>query len=86
MSDPFQKHTAGLESPPSDGFAITPDDGADLPVSVRGLNVGVAGTVRLTTVKGSVITVSVAAGSVFPVRASKVWNSGTSASLITGLY
>ncbi|WP_158971923.1 spike base protein, RCAP_Rcc01079 family [Chachezhania sediminis] len=86
MADQFSRYTPGLESPPLGGFAITPDDASDLPTATRGINAGVAGTVHLTTIDGSDITLHVAAGMIMPVRAARIWATGTSALSLTGLY
>lgn len=83
MSDPFADYTPGLESPPMGGFAITPDDTADLPHVVRALNVGTAGVVRVLTLDGSDISLSVVAGVLVPLR---VLAAGTTADQIVGLY
>lgn len=86
MSDPFKNFTTSLESPPEGGFAITPDDTQDLPVVTRGLNAATAGTLHVTMRDGSEITLSVAAGVILPLRAARVWASGTSADGLVGLY
>ncbi|GGL77403.1 spike base protein, RCAP_Rcc01079 family [Wenxinia marina] len=85
MSDRYENHATGLESPAIRIVAITPDDGADLGEAVRGLNVAGAGSVRIRTVGGSEGTIFVAAGAAFPVRVARVYASGTTASGIVGL-
>ena len=79
MTDRFEDHVSGLESPATHLEAVTPDDGADLPRASRALNVSQAGFIRLTTVGGSIATVYVAPGVAFPVRAARVWATGTTA-------
>lgn len=86
MADQFATYTAGLESPPSDGAAITPNDSADLAQATRGLNVGTGGSVRVTTVDGADLTLQIAAGIVFPIRAKRIWATGTTATVIVGLH
>jgi len=86
MADKFAGYTPSLESPPFGGFAITPDDGADLPQATRGINIGVSGTLHLTLIDGSDVTLHVAAGVIVPIRAARVWDTGTSALNLTGLY
>lgn len=85
MSDLFHSHTPGLESPASHIMEITPDDGNDLAITSRAINVAQSGLVQLTTVAGSTAAVYVAAGITFPVRATRIWASGTTASGITVL-
>ena len=84
--DLFKTAAPGLDSPASGLFPVIPSDAVDLPNATRGINVTVAGNVRVTTVDGSEGTVYVAAGGVFPVRAQRVWATGTDAAGIVGLY
>jgi hypothetical protein len=86
MPDRFEHYTASLEAPPSGGRAIIPSDEADFAVATRGLNVGASGAVHLTTVDGSDLTLQVAPGIVFPIRARRIWATGTTALDIVGLY
>lgn len=86
MSDAFRNFGKNLQSPPSAGVQISPDDGADLPVTTRGLNVAGSGDVRLTTLDGDTLTLHIAAGSVFPIRAVRVFATGTTATGIVGLW
>lgn len=79
MSDLFADFRPGLESPASRLVAITPSDTVDLALTSRALNVAAAGTVRLSTLGGDVVTVFVAAGTAFPVRAVRIWQTGTTA-------
>ena len=85
MNDPFKGHGSGLQSPPTLAQAIAPDDGADLAVATRALNVAEAGLVRVTTVGGTEAVLAVAAGIPFPIRAVRVWATGTTATGIVGL-
>jgi hypothetical protein len=85
MSDRFENHMPGLESPAAFLLPVTPDDAADLPVTSRALNVTQSGLVQVTTSGGSVASVYIAAGTAFPVRATRVWASGTTATGITAL-
>ncbi|SLN27097.1 spike base protein, RCAP_Rcc01079 family [Roseisalinus antarcticus] len=84
--DHFKTTIPGLDAPASSVFAVTPDDSADLAVATRGINVTTAGHVRITTVDGSEAVIFVAAGGVFPVRAQRIWATGTDAAGIVGLY
>ena len=64
---------------PNDATVITPADGSDL--SRTGLvYVGGAGDVKITTLAGTDITFyGMPAGAVIPVRAKKVFSTGTTA-------
>ena len=86
MSDRFKSHGNTLQSPPSGGAPITPDDQLTLSVATRALNVATTGDVALRTVDGDTITLHIAAGSVFPIRAIKVLASGTTATGSVGLW
>jgi len=66
-------------------FDITPDDAADLAQTTTSLNVATPGTVRVTTKDGSIADLTIHPGHAFPVRASRVWLTGTSATGIKGL-
>lgn len=85
MADNFEDFISGLESPPSRIDAVTPDDAADLPTSSRALNVAQSGLVQITTVGGTTASIYIAAGVAFPVRASRVWATGTTANGIVAL-
>jgi len=85
MSDLFESHAPGLESPASHVMEVTPSDGADLIMTSRAINVAQSGLVQITTVSGSTATVYIAAGMAFPVRATRIWASGTTANGITVL-
>ena len=84
--DLFKATAPGLDSPAQGLLAVIPSDVTDLPTATRGINVTVAGNVRVTTVDGSEGTVFVAAGGVFPIRAARIWATSTDAAGIVGLY
>ena len=86
MPDSFANFTSSLESPAASIFAITPDDGAELGNATRALNVAVSGKVRVTTVSGATDTIHIAAGIAFPIRATRVWATGTTATGIVGMF
>ena len=68
--------------------AVTPNDGTDLPRGCRALYVGGAGTivVMLDKDSASVTLVGVVAGSVLPIRAKRVFATGTTATGLVALY
>lgn len=78
---------ADLTAPAQGGFAIVPDDAADLPDVVRGIYVGTGGdlTVTLARSAGPVTFRNVPAGVVMPVIASRVHATGTTALDLVGL-
>lgn len=85
MSDIFDDYQPGLESPASHAVAVSPDDGTDLARVSRALNVAEGGAVRVTTLGGEDATVFIAAGITFPLRVSRVWATGTTATGIVAL-
>lgn len=72
--------------PAQDAAVVTPSDTADQGL-VRGLFVGGAGNVSLVTALGNtVVFTGVLAGSILPVRCTKVRSTGTTATNIVALY
>lgn len=71
----------------SHAAAVTPSDAAVFDSSTRGLYVGGAGDVAVTMESGAVATfVGVVAGSVLPIRCSKVMSTDTTATSIVALF
>jgi hypothetical protein len=66
--------------------AIMPNDTTDLPAPTIALNVATPGVVRVTTITGETGDVMIAEGVAFPLRIVRVWETGTTATGITGLY
>lgn len=86
MKDIYAGFSGGLESPATHLLAVTPSDSANLDHPSRALNVAASGAVRVTMVSGMTGTVYVAAGVPFPVRVTRVWQTGTTATGIAALY
>lgn len=86
MIDKFQTYTESLSSPPQHLLSVIPDDANDLPTASRCINVQATGTIRVTTVAGDTGTILVAAGITFPIRAKRIWATGTTATGISVLY
>ena len=85
MPDPFANRHRSLSDPAIAVFDIAPNDAADLPQVTTALNVATPGTVRVTTADGSTADVMIHPGHAFPVRAARVWLTGTTATGIRGL-
>jgi hypothetical protein len=86
MSDPFNRHVSGLESPASNAFAITPSDSADLASATRSIFVGGGGNLCVTMKSGAIVTFNgLMAGSILPVRVTRVASTGTTATNLVGL-
>ena len=87
MADNFESHADGLGSPAKSAAAVTPADGADLGTVARSLYVGGGGDVKVDMAgSGTVTFVAVPAGSILPVRAKRVYATGTTATNIVALW
>lgn len=79
MIDLFHNHSSGLESPATHLHTVIPHDTQDLPFVGRAIAVGGEGFVQVTMRSGSVGRVFVVPGAPFPIRVSRVWATGTTA-------
>ena len=87
MANTFSAHASGLESPGEHAFSVTPSDSVDLTYVTRGIYVGVTGSLKVTMVGGEAVTfVALAAGAIHPIRASRIWATGTTAASVIGVY
>jgi hypothetical protein len=86
MPDTFSSYSSSLDSPASNVTEITPSDTEDLATASRALNVAAEGLVRVTTVGGDTASILIAAGVPFPIRCTRVWATGTTATGIVSLY
>ena len=85
MPDAFSDRHRRPTDPAITLFDISPNDTADLEQVTTALNVATPGTVRVTMVDGSEADVLIHPGIAFPIRARRVWLTGTSATGIRGL-
>ncbi len=86
MPDWFAGHNAGLDSPAGDGFAVVPDNSSDLAKATRAIYVGATGDIKADLVGGATLTfTSVPQGSILPIRARRIYTTGTTASALVGL-
>lgn len=83
MSDLYATHAAGLDAPAQKAFAITPDDGNDLPYVTRAIYTGRGGTLVCTLLEDSsdVTFNALPAGIILPIRVRRVKATGTTASM-----
>lgn len=86
MADRFENYANSLTSPLTSLTEITPSDSEDLANTSRVINVAVAGTVEVTTSGGTTGSVYIAAGVPFPIRATRIWATGTTATGIVALF
>ncbi|WCK04803.1 spike base protein, RCAP_Rcc01079 family [Agrobacterium tumefaciens] len=86
MAETYEHHVAGLEFPASHAFDVVPDDVNPLSSPTRAVYVGNAGHLCLTLVSGATVTFqNLPAGSLLPVRATRVLSTRTTATGIVGL-
>lgn len=80
-------HAEGMIYSASDAEEVTPSDSVDLSQVSRGLYVGGSGDISVVMKDGTTVTLkSVVAGSVLPVRVSRVRATSTTATDIVALY
>ena len=88
MADRWSSSGPSMAGPAHNAAAVTPADGADLANATTALFVGGAGAVKVDMVGGTtaVTLTGVLAGSVLPLRVSRVYSTGTTATNIVALY
>ena len=76
-----------MVGPIENGFAVTPADGADQAQVCRAIWIGGSGDLKVTTRGGDTFTlVGVPAGTLLPLRATRIWSTGTTATNLVALY
>ena len=85
MKDPYDTHSHGLESPVTRAQSIVPNDADDIAIASRALNMAQAGIVWVTTMTGMVADIYIASGIPFPIRVTRIWATGTTATDIVAL-
>jgi len=85
MTDTFKNHLAGLRDPIESATEVTPDDSTDLSVVSRAIYVGVPGNLRVTLLDQSIVNFDAGQGW-HPIRVSRVWATGTTASAIVACH
>ena len=72
--------------PARDALAVTPSDSVNLGLAARALYIGSNGNVAVITRGGQTVTfVGIVAGTILPVRVSRVLSTGTTAGNIVAL-
>lgn len=71
--------------PPKDMFALTPDDNTDYPNIIRQLVIATGGTLRVQTLAGNDRTVTVKDDQVVTCMITKVYATGTTATISMAL-
>lgn len=87
MTDRFARFAVDQEGPAISGFAVTASDSTVFAQPTRALYVGGTGDVAVRMLDGTTFTMSaVPAGALLPVRVDMVKSTGTTATLVIGLY
>lgn len=81
MTDTFKSHVTSLSDPIETAQNVLPDDTTDLMLTSRAVYVGGAGNLRVTLASGSEVTFAAGQGW-HPIRVSRVWSTGTTATAI----
>jgi hypothetical protein len=77
----------GVGEPAIGGEAVSTSDVNFLTTATRGLWVGGAGNVKVLMLGGDIVTFQgVAAGTLLPIRVTRVYSTDTTATLMVGLY
>lgn len=87
-TDLFSYVADTVTSPAENAVAVTPHDSTDLTYATRALYVGGAGNLSVETVGGqsAVVFVGVTAGTILPIRVTRVNSTSTTATSIVALY
>jgi hypothetical protein len=86
MADNFDTFRPGLSDPLTDGVAVTTSDATVL-TTTRAVFVGGAGNLTVVTSAGTTLTLTgVTAGTLLPLRVTKVKATGTTATNIAALW
>jgi hypothetical protein len=85
--DDFASLAPGMSGPAAKAVSLVPSNGTDLGFATRGIYVGGGGDLRVDMQDGgaAITFVAVAAGSVLPIRVSRVYATGTTATSLIGL-
>ena len=79
--------SGGVGEPATHAVSITPDDSNDLAYVSRGVWVGGAGAMKVTMYGGETVLLSgITAGSLLPIRVSRIFSTDTTATLIVSFY
>jgi hypothetical protein len=88
MADKFKTYASGLDSPADSAASVTPNNSTDLGTHSRGLYIGGAGNVKVDMAGDgtAVVFTGLLAGVVYPIRASRVYATDTTATNIVALW
>ena len=82
--NPFHSHPKGTTSPALGSFPITPADGTDLAVNIRAITINAGGTLSWIALDGTTQTTAALPAGTYPMLASRIRATGTTATGLTG--
>jgi hypothetical protein len=85
-SDTFSSVSVGISSSAPNIFVITQSDSTDLPYVTRAINAAADCVAKITTDGGETITGYQLHKGYNPIRVARVWDTGTDAVSLWGLY
>ena len=89
-TDKFSQNEHGVIAPYTRAVTITPSDSTDLVETPRALQIHASTNstpVKVTMAGDSAaVTMNLQTGFIFPLRVSRVWATGTSATIVIALY
>jgi len=87
MADAFSTHSPSLMTPCMNGEAVTPHNSTDLAQTSRAIFVGGAGNLVAVMAGGTTVTFTgVVAGSILPIRVTRINSTNTTATNIVSIY
>jgi hypothetical protein len=87
MIDEFSRYNRSLVSPPEHAANIAPDDASGISNVTRALYVGGTEDLRVRMLGGETVTfANIPSGTLMPLRVTRVFATGTTATAILGLW
>ena len=82
--NPFHYHSKSSDGPALGSFAITPSNTADLSTNIRAITIGTAGTLSWIGANGVTYATATLPAGTYPLFASRIRATGTTAAQLTG--
>jgi len=90
MADPYFKIPSSVSDPAAHCYAVTPNDSIDIPTTAKAIYVGTTGDIKVELAGDNVgvatVFKTVPAGAFLPIRARRIWATGTTATNIVAMY
>ncbi len=87
-ADPYSYVSDPITAPAENAVAVTPHNSTDLVTATRALWIGGAGNISVEMVGGqsAVVFVGIQAGTILPIRVTRVNSTSTTATSIVAIY